>query len=187
MDIGYLAEEIYALSLYYGKALVIPEVNNSGLAIVRYLIDYGVPCYRRRRMNDSSGMIEKSFGWSTDKITRKTVIDHLASEILEENLDIPSEEVLKEMRVFVVNEKGKPEAAPGHHDDHVLASAIALYNIDAASKFKGFKKTRISNEMLRKNPSLLCPDGFLRVPLNQYVNGKKKTKSNYKRLQDIGV
>ena len=77
VDIGYLAEEVFALSLYYGKAMVIPEVNNSGLALVRYLLDFGVPCYRRRRMNDSSGMVEKSFGWSTDKITRKTVIDHL--------------------------------------------------------------------------------------------------------------
>ena len=59
IDIGYLAEEVFALSLYYGKALVIPEVNNSGLALVRYLLDYGVPCYRRRRMNDSSGMVKK--------------------------------------------------------------------------------------------------------------------------------
>jgi hypothetical protein len=186
VDIGYLAEEVFALSLYYGKAMVIPEVNNSGLALVRYLLDYGVPCYRRRRMNDSSGMVEKSFGWSTDKITRKTVIDHLASEILEENVDIPSADVLKEMRVFVVNEKGKPEAAPGHHDDHVLAAAIALYNMDAATRFKAFKKKRISNAMLRKDPSLLCPDGFLRVPLNQYINQKKKTR-NYKRLQDIVI
>ena len=186
VDIGYLAEEVFALSLYYGKALVIPEVNNSGLALVRYLLDYGVPCYRRRRMNDSSGMVEKSFGWSTDKITRKTVIDHLASEILEENLDIPCEDVLKEMRTFVVNDKGKPEAAPGHHDDHVLAAAIALYNMDAASKYKGFKKKTISNAMLRKNPALLCPDGFMRVPLNQMVKQRKSSR-NYKRLQDMVI
>lgn len=184
VDIGYLAEEIEALSTYYGKALVIPEVNNSGLAIVRYLIDRGVPCYRRRRMNDSSGMVEKSFGWSTDKITRKTIIDHLASEIIEENVDVPSPEVLKEFKTFVINDKGKPEAAPGHHDDHVLAAAIALYNIDSASTYRGFKKKRISNEMLRKDPKLLCPDGFLRVPLNKYVNRQKKSP-NYKRLQDI--
>jgi hypothetical protein len=184
VDIGYLAEEIEALSTYYGKALVIPEVNNSGLAIVRYLIDRGVPCYRRRRINDSSGMVEKSFGWSTDKITRKTIIDHLASEIIEENVDVPSPQVLKEFKTFVINEKGKPEAAPGHHDDHVLSAAIALYNIDSASAYKGFKKKRISNDMLRKDPKLLCPDGFLRIPLNQYVNRQKKS-SNYKRLQDI--
>jgi hypothetical protein len=186
IDIGYLAEEIHALSLYYGKALVIPEVNNSGLAIVKYLLDYGVPCYRRRRMNDSSGMVEKSFGWSTDKITRKTVIDHLASEIIEENVDIPSEEVLQELKVFIVNEKGKPEAAPGHHDDHVLAAAIALYNIDGATTFKPFKKKRISNEMLRKNPKLMCPDGFMRVPPGQFAKQRNQS-SNYKRLQDIVV
>ena len=101
-------------------------------------------------------------------------------------MDIPSEEVLKEMRVFVVNEKGKPEAAPGHHDDHVLAAAIALYNIDAASKYKGFKKKRISNEMLRKNPSLLCPDGFMRVPMGQFIN-QRKSNNNYKRLQDMVI
>ena len=31
------------------------------------------------------GMVEKSFGWSTDKITRKTIIDHLAAEMIDEN------------------------------------------------------------------------------------------------------
>ena len=90
------------------------------------------------------------------------------------------------MRTFVVNDKGKPEAAPGHHDDHVLAAAIALYNMDAASKYKGFKKKTISNAMLRKNPALLCPDGFMRVPLNQMVKQRKSSR-NYKRLQDMVI
>ena len=164
--------------------MVIPEVNNCGLALVRYLIDYGVSCYRRRKMNDSSGMIERSFGWSTDKITRKTVIDHLAAELLDENIDIPSLDVIKEMKTFVINDKGKPEAAPGHHDDHVLAAAIALYNIEGATRYKPFKKKRLSNAMLRKNPSLMCPDGYLRVPLSELMNRSGK-RSNYKRLQDI--
>ena len=44
--------------------------------------------------------------------------------------------MLKEFKTFIVNERGKPEAAPGHHDDHVLAAAIALYNIDSASKYQ---------------------------------------------------
>jgi hypothetical protein len=122
------------------------------------------------------GMVEKSFGWSTDKITRKTVIDHMAAELVEENYYIPDVEVLKEMKVFVVNDKGKPQAAPGHHDDHVLAAAIALYNIDAASAFKSPKKKQITNRMLRKNPSLMCPDGFSRVPLSAL-------KKSYKRLK----
>ena len=118
-------------------------------------------------------MVEKAFGWSTDKITRKTIIDHLATEIVEGNVDIPDPDVMKELKTFVVNDRGKPEAAPGHHDDHVLAAALAVYNIDSATKYKMPKKKRISNRMLRKNPGLLCPDGFMRVPLNAYLKNKR--------------
>ena len=175
LDIGVLAQEIEGAARWYGDAFIIPEVNNSGLALLKYLLEAGLSVYRRRRYNDSSGMVEKSFGWSTDKVTRKTVIDHMAAELLEENFDIPDPDVLKEMKTFVINDKGKPEAAPGHHDDHVLAAAIALYNIDSASTFKAPKKKKITNRMLHKNPGLMCPDGFMRVPLGAL-------KKNYKRL-----
>ena len=120
-------------------------------------------------------MVEKFFGWQTDKITRKTLIDHMAAELMERNFDIPDEGILKEMKTFVINDKGKPEAAPGHHDDHVMAAALAIYNIDSATTFKRPKKKKITNKMLRKNPSLMCPDGFMRMPLSAM-------KKNYKRL-----
>ena len=175
LDIGVLAQEIEGAARWYGNAFIIPEVNNSGLALLKYLLESGLSVYRRRRYNDSSGMVEKSFGWSTDKVTRKTVIDHMAAELIEENFDIPDIDVLKEMKTFVISDKGKPQAAPGHHDDHVLAAAIALYNIDSASTFKAPKKKKITNRMLRKNPGLMCPDGFMRVPLGAI-------KKNYKRL-----
>ena len=173
LDVGILAEEVLAASKWYGGAFVVPEVNNSGLALVKYLLDMGVSVYQRRRINDSTGMVEKSFGWSTDKITRKTVIDHMAAELIEKNFDIPSKGVLDEMKVFVVNDRGKPEAAPGHHDDHVLAAAIALYNIDKASKYRPPRKKKITTRMLRKNPSLMCPDGFMRRPLSDVVKYKR--------------
>ena len=168
VDIGVLAEEIVAAAAWYGKAFVVPEINNSGLAIIKYLLEAGVHVYQRRKVNNSTGMVEKFFGWQTDKVTRKTLIDHMAAELMDRNFDIPDEAILKEMKTFVINEKGKPEAAPGHHDDHVMASALAIYNIDSATTFKGYKKKKITNKMLRKNPALMCPDGFMRVPLSEY-------------------
>jgi len=174
LDIGVLAQELEGAARYYGGAFIVPEVNNSGLALLKYLLEMGLSVYRRRKVNDSNGMVEKSFGWSTDKITRKTVIDHMASELMEGNYDIPDLDVLHEMKVFVVNDKGKPEAAPGHHDDHVLAAAIALYNLDLASTYKLPKKTKITNRMLRKNPGLMCPDGFLRQPLGSIKRHHKR-------------
>ena len=174
LDIGVLAQELEGAARYYGGAFIVPEVNNSGLALLKYLLEMGLSVYRRRKVNDSNGMVEKSFGWSTDKITRKTVIDHMASELMEGNYDIPDLDVLHEMKVFVVNDKGKPEAAPGHHDDHVLAAAIALYNLDLASTYRLPKKTKITNRMLRKNPGLMCPDGFLRQPLGSIKRHHKR-------------
>jgi hypothetical protein len=168
VEIGVLAEEIVAAATWYGKAFVVPEINNSGLAIIKYLLEAGCHVYQRRKVNNSTGMVEKFFGWQTDKITRKTLIDHLASEIMDRNIDIPDEGVLKELKTFIINEKGKPEAAPGHHDDHVMATALAVYNIDSATTFRKHKKRKITNKMLRKNPGLLCPDGFMRVPLSEY-------------------
>jgi hypothetical protein len=174
LDIGVLAEEVASASAWYGSAFTVPEVNNSGLALVKYLLDLGVPVYRRRKTIDSMGIVEKSFGWTTDKLTRKTIIDHLASEIMERNIDIPDQGVMQELKTFVINEKGKPEGATGHHDDHVLACAIAVYNMDSASSYKVPKKKRITNRMLRKNPSLMCPDGFMRVPLKEYMRNKRR-------------
>lgn len=175
LDIGVLAQEVEGAARWYGGAFIVPEVNNSGLALLKYLLEMGLNVYRRRKVNDSSGMVEKSFGWSTDKITRKTVIDHMAAELMEGNFDIPDPDVLHEMKVFVINDRGKPEAAPGHHDDHVLAAAIALYNIDRASTYTLPRKKKITTRMLRKNPGLMCPDGFMRLPL-----GRMKS---YKRLK----
>jgi len=174
IDIGVLAEEIAAMASWYGGAFTIPEVNNSGLALVKYLLDLGVSVYRRRKTIDSMGLVEKSFGWQTDRLTRKTVIDHLASEIMERNIDIPDAGVMQELKTFVVNDKGKPEASPGHHDDHVLACAIAVYNMESATSYKIPKKKAITNRMLHKNPTLMCPDGFMRVPLGEMMRRKRR-------------
>jgi len=163
VDVGILAEEIRAGAKWYGGAFVVPEVNNSGLALVKYLVDSGVSVYRRRKVVDSTGMVEKAYGWNTDRVTRKTVIDHMAAELLEGNFDITDKDILAEMKTFVVNEKGKPEAAAGNHDDHVLAAAISLYNMSSASAYKEPTKRKITTRMLRKNPSLMCPDGFVRA------------------------
>ena len=58
LDIAYLAEEVANLSILYGKCITVPEVNNCGLALVKYLIEYGVPVWQRKRMSQVTKMIE---------------------------------------------------------------------------------------------------------------------------------
>ncbi len=166
LDIVYLAEEVANLSKLYGKCIAIPEVNNSGLALVKYLLEFNIPVWQRKRMSQVTKMMEKSYGWNTDRATRKTILDHFATLVLEEKLDIPSAKVVEEMKTFVTNASGKPEAAPGHHDDHVLAAAIALYNLDSATRKKE-RIRKINRRKLAKDPTYLCPDGWSRTPLGR--------------------
>lgn len=164
IDIAYLAEEVANMAMMYGNCMTVPEVNNSGLALVKYLLEFGVPVYQRRRTSRVTKMVEKSYGWNTDRATRKTVIDHLARALLDDEIEIYDRGVIKEFKTFVVNDKGKPEAAPGHHDDHVLAAAIAIYNIDACSPMR-IKRRKVSARRLAKDPTYLCPDGWSRKPM----------------------
>jgi hypothetical protein len=163
-DIGDLTSEIASIASYFGNPLVIPEVNGSGLALVKLLqaLYPDVRIYRRKKINDSTAMVEKFYGWNTDKTTRKTVIDHFAAMLLKNELDIPAEDLLREMRTFLVNKQGRPEAAAGCHDDHVMCAAITVYNLESATPMKGRVVRRMTNKMLEKDPTLMCPDGYMR-------------------------
>jgi len=165
LDIAYLAEEVAAMCLWYGECLVVPEVNNCGLALVKFLREMSIPLYQRRKMNTVTKLTEHFFGWQTDRQTRKTIIDELARAILDDDLVIPSKDVLKEFKTFVTDQKGKPQAAPGHHDDHVLASALAVFNMGSAYEMRKPRR-RLSRRKLFKNPTLMCPDGFSRARPN---------------------
>jgi hypothetical protein len=48
--------------------------------------------------------------------------------IVRESVDLINDpDTLKEMLTFIKNERGRPEAQQGEHDDHVMALAIAYY------------------------------------------------------------
>ena len=71
VDIGILAHEAEAAARFYGNAFIIPEVNNSGLALLKYLLEMGLSVYRRRKYNDSMGMVEKVLGGVLIKLPEK--------------------------------------------------------------------------------------------------------------------
>jgi hypothetical protein len=163
LDIDLAAREAYCLSVHYGDALIVPEVNNSGLAMLKELQRLGANIYRRRRVDTTTKREIEQLGWRTDGITRKTIIDGLAKELRNRNAEIPDLEVVQELQTFVLNKNGKAEAMSGAHDDAVLAAAIAVENIGAASKREMPKRGTYSRSRLLRNPGLGAPEGFVRT------------------------
>ena len=144
-----------------------PEVNGmGGLHVVKLLVRYGVPVFRQKPHTNSKQKTEneelEAFGWQTDLLTRKWIIDALVPLIRLQKVDIHFAEILEQFRTFVVTEHGKSEAMPGKHDDSVIAAAIACYNLGAATEFKLQRMRGADLMRMARDPRYLAPDGFRR-------------------------
>jgi hypothetical protein len=150
-----LAVWIRLISAYYGNCLVVPEANNSGMALIELLKPMGVPIYERQTWNMREARKIKILGWQTTEATRHYAMDRLGRALREfgneqEGVEIPCPHAIDELRFFIVNAKGRAEAAPGKHDDDVLAIGIALACEEAATEYVERMVPRVVPRDIRK-------------------------------------
>lgn len=131
MDSDLYAKQMFCLGKYYSskldkkEALIGIEANFDSYPIKELQRMGYRNQYVRMREDKYTGQSAKSFGFRTDSITRPLIISELV-EIVREHVDtINDKETLEEMLTFVRNEKGRPEAQEGAHDDLVMGLAIA--------------------------------------------------------------
>lgn len=133
-----VAGHIVNLSLFFGRCLVVLEIN-MGLHILELIRFAGVPLYHRIVNDDlSRGTKSKKIGFRLkDANLRRSVVDCLATHIREGALQVECPHWIQEAKSFVVQKNGREEARPGTHDDDILCSAIALYSMGGATLYKG--------------------------------------------------
>lgn len=119
------AEQVYCLGLYYNQALLGIEVNYSTYPEM-VLEELGYPrLYVRQRFDNFTGKMADAFGFETNTKTRPIIIDGL-KDVAQQALEtITDPDTLREMLTFVYDEKWKPQAEQGEHDDLVMSLAIA--------------------------------------------------------------
>lgn len=121
------AKQIYCLGRYYNDALIGVETNYGTYTIIK-LEELKYPnLYIRDKEDDYTNKLEKKFGFKTTVITRPLILAELQRIVLEEIEKIVDEDTLREMLKFIKNNKGRPEADVGEHDDLVMALAIVYY------------------------------------------------------------
>ena len=129
------ARQLYCLGKWYGKrnncsndALIGVETNFSThpqKELERLEYDH---FYVREEEPDSfSGKIVKKFGFNTNKMTRPLMLSMLRTLVREKPHCLKDTILLTEALTFVKNEKGRPEAMKGKHDDMIMARAISIY------------------------------------------------------------
>ena len=126
-DADEYTRQMYCLGNYYNEALIGIEANFDTFPIKK-LLEMGYDKQFVREKEDTyTGKVVKAFGFRTDRITRPLILSMLQAIINGHIELINDKETLEEMLVFVRNEKGRPEAQEGCHDDLVMALAIAYY------------------------------------------------------------
>lgn len=134
MDADLYAKQMYCLGCYYSsrdnkgllhRALIGIECNFDSFPI-RELERLGyIEQYVRQEEDTYTGKLTKKFGFRTDRNSRPRVISNLVEIVRECISNINDKDTLEEMLTFVKNEKGRPEAQEGSHDDLVMGLAIA--------------------------------------------------------------
>jgi hypothetical protein len=111
------AKELAALGKEYNTALLAVERNNHGSGVLAHLETLKYPLVYKH--DDGQA------GWLTSVVSRAPMIENLATAMIEAPRLFRSSLLLNECRTFVRRANGKIGAAPGTHDDCVMAMAIA--------------------------------------------------------------
>ena len=126
-DADEYTRQMYCLGKYYNNALIGIESNFDTFPIKELeRIGYKKQ-YIREKEDTFTGNIVKAYGFRTDRITRPLILSELQAIVNDHIENINDKETLEEMLVFVRNEKGRPEAQEGCHDDLVMALAIVYH------------------------------------------------------------
>lgn len=119
--------QMYCLGIFYNTALIGIEANYTTYPIVELERLNYLKQFVRKSEDSYTHKTKKSFGFKTTSITRPLILGELQTIVKEEIDKIVDKDTLDEMLVFVKNEKGRPEAQLGYHDDLVMCLAIAYY------------------------------------------------------------
>jgi hypothetical protein len=161
-----LAIIVVEIARMYHDALIVPEVNYSH-EICNYILKMG---YKNIYITESMARQDAKvvggiqYGWKTTSLSKAPIISSLRSRLTSDPTLIEDREFWYEAEYYLMEDPrvNKMNAANGHHDDIIMATAIAMYVSDSFQA----KQTRT---VVRDTSS----HGFLE---NMLKLNKKKTK-----------
>ncbi len=141
-----LARELVVAGMHYrgrdGVALLVPEANNTGAAVIALLIEWRYPrIYQTEHFNQRTQQRTTQVGWLTTAKTRPVAIAALQTAVRTGEAGVRNQSAVAEMRRFEDPGNGRPEAADGAHDDQVLAWAIGMAVLERTNAAKPAART----------------------------------------------
>lgn len=125
------ADQMIMASKYHNYSWASPEMNSIGQSVLDAFKRADYPFIYNREHKEETVQREdsKKLGWKTTLKTKKPMITDLQTATREHELQVYDIRFIEEMRVFIWNPQGKPQAETGEHDDCVdtLAGLLQLH------------------------------------------------------------
>ena len=140
------------LCRWYGNPPLVVETNK-GEWVVLAARNAGLNLYEQRTIDRVTNKATGVLGFCQTVETRHTIVVGLQSAVhgterdrggvktWEPEIEVECPGIVEEMGTFVLS-KGRYEAAPGKHDDDVLALAMGLFCIEAAARYRARARRR---------------------------------------------
>ena len=125
IDPSQWGELLFYLGRYYNNAFLAVESNSMGIATLQKLDSMGyINLYRQTKVANVSNEEGERLGFRTTSATKPAIIGNLKNLIENEEIMIPSGQIIQELKDYIATDTGKTEAAPGCYDDSVIALSI---------------------------------------------------------------
>jgi len=125
------ASRLIKLAKAYFDAVIVVERNAGyGLAVLERLRSAGSNVYLNKVFDSTTKTWNSQYGFNTTASTRPVILFALQAIVNQQYLVPADPRVEQEFNAFRYNDKARPEAIPGAHDDLVLASALAWHGRD---------------------------------------------------------
>lgn len=119
-----------AIGWFYRNALVVPEINNHGLTVLKALqrAKYKY-IFKRRTFTKRVDKPLESMGWLTTHTSKPLLVDELAAWLRDVE-NVPHHKTLHELRTFTRDVRGRMSGSP--HDDCVMSLGMAVQGLKYA-------------------------------------------------------
>lgn len=125
MDPSLYGEFLFYLGRYYNNALLCVESNSMGIATLQRLEQMSyVNLYKQTKIANVSNDDGERLGFRTTSASKPAIISNLKSLIVDEEIWIPSNIMIQELKDYISTDTGKTQAAPSCYDDCVMALAM---------------------------------------------------------------
>ena len=127
------AKKMVKAAQYFNGALIVPEVNGHGIAVLNELQKLEYPyIFRQRYYDQVSKQWTRRLGWKTTKVTKPLMVDEFKEALREEDIGMSSAAIVGQMLTFVHTDGAGRHgmgAETGQKDDRLISAMLALQGL----------------------------------------------------------